>query len=68
MEMTNEELEEFMDSDLTPTASLNILLGAVNGALEAGVFDSTSQEVIKKAVVTLREKSEGGKNFMIKVK
>jgi hypothetical protein len=68
MDMTNEELQEFLDSELSPTASINIILGAVNGALEAGVYDELSQAVIKKAISTLKEKSEDGKNFMIKVK
>ena len=66
--MNVKELEEFMDSDITPTASLNIIIGAVNAALEAGVYDATDQAVIKKAIATIKAKSDEGKNFMIKVK
>ncbi len=66
--MNNKELEDFIKSEITPTASFNIVLNAVKAALEAGVYDSIDQAVIKKALHTLKEKSDAGKNFMIKVK
>lgn len=66
--MNIEEFEEFMDSDITPTASVNIIIGAVNAALESGIYDETNQAIIKKALATIKAKSDEGKNFMIKVK
>lgn len=66
--MDNKELEEFINSDITPTASFNIIINAVNAALNAGVYDEIDQTVIKKALSTLKEKTDAGKNFTIKVK
>lgn len=66
--MNQEEFEEFMNSEITPTASLNIIIGAVNAALESGLYDETDQSLIKKALGTIKSKTEEGKNFMIKVK
>lgn len=66
--MKQEELEEFIKSEITPTASLNIIISAVNAALESGVYDEIDQALIKKALGTIKSKTEEGKNFMIKVK
>ena len=66
--MDNKELEEFVNSDITPTASFNIIINGVNAALEAGVYDDIDQTVLKKALSTIKEKIDAGKNFTIKVK
>lgn len=68
MNINHEELEEFINSDITPTAAFNIILSAVNAGLEAGVYDTVDQSVIKKAIATIKDKTDEGKNFMIKVK
>ena len=66
--MDNKELEEFVNSDITPTASLNIIINAVNSALNSGVFDLTDQALIKKALSTIKDKCDSGEDFIIKVK
>lgn len=63
-----EELEEFIESDITPTAAFNIIIRSLNSALEAGVFDEIDQKVIRKALSTIKKNTDSGKNFMIKVK
>lgn len=66
--MEKKELEEFLNSELTPTSAFNIILSGMNAALEAGVFGEDDQLVIKKALATIKEKSDEKKNFTIKVK
>jgi len=66
--MENKELEEFVDSTITPTAAFNIIIKCINVALESGVYDEIDQTIIKKALSTIKEKSDAGKNFTIKVK
>ena len=64
--MNQEELKEFIESDLTPTQALNVILEICSNNM--GNFDKNDSLIIKKASSTLYNKVNEGKNFMIKVK
>ena len=68
--MDKEEFEKYLESDISPTVAMNILINACATALKSGVFGENSADelLIKKALVTFKEKIDENKNFMIKVK
>lgn len=64
--MNQEELREFIESDITPTQALNVILEICLSNMEN--FDKNDSIMIKKASSILYNKVNEGKNFMIKVK
>lgn len=74
-QFTEEELEqmkeaqEILDADtIDPTIALNILLGAVNASYDKDHFNDLDRALIGKALITFKNLSEGGEDFIIKVK
>ena len=74
-QFTEEELEqmreaqEILDADkIEPTIALNILLGAVNASYDKDHFNDLDRALIGKALITFKDLSEAGEDFVIKVK
>ena len=66
--MDKEEFEKYLESDISPTTAMNILIDACSKALESGVYGEADELLIKKALVTFKDKIDENKNFMIKVR
>lgn len=68
----NVELEQlnkvFSDEIIDPTTALNILINTAQVSYDKPHFNEIDRLLINKALICLKEKSEIGKNFMIKVK
>lgn len=63
------EIQEILDSEkLEPTTALNILLGAINSSYDKDHFNDLDRALIGKALITFRDLSEAGEDFIIKVK